>query len=176
MSPNELSQILPILTLAIIIEGVGLTLLTFLVLRSKGEAPVIEEVFTVYKDGRLLKHMSNKDGEHPDNDIFTGMMTAAQEFIKDSFASRDSSGLKKMELGKKRIIFERGDKIYMALVYTGDADNKMKKRIITSIDEIESKYNKVLKKWNGNISDLEGIEEHMIPLLEKGNHKSRNSV
>ena len=166
MTPEQLNQIMPMLILAIIIEGIGLTLLSFLVMRSKGEPAKVEEVFTVYKDGRLIKHVSGKDGEHPDNDIFTGMMTAAQEFIKDSFASRDSSGLKKIELGEKRIIFERGEHIYMALVYTGDADKKMKENINTTIDVIESKYKKILTKWKGDTGRLQGIEELIIPLLD----------
>lgn len=157
---------MPMLILAIIIEGIGLTLLSYFVMKSKGEPAKVEEVFTVYKDGRLIKHVSNKDGEHPDNDIFTGMMTAAQEFIKDSFASRDSSGLKKIELGKKRILFERGEHIYMALVYTGDADKKMKQDINNTIDAIESKYKKILTKWKGDTGRLQGIEELIMPLLD----------
>jgi OOP family OmpA-OmpF porin len=157
---------MPMLILAIIIEGVGLTLLSYFVMKSKGEPPKVEEVFTVYKDGRLIKHVSNKDEEHPDNDIFTGMMTAAQEFIKDSFATRDSSGLKKIELGKKRIFFERGEHIYVALVYTGDADKKMRENINTTIDAIESKYKNVLTKWKGDTGRLRGIEEIIIPLLD----------
>ncbi len=166
MTPEQLNQIMPMLIIAIIVEGIGLTLLTFLVLRSKGEPPQVEEVFTVYKDGRLIKHVSNKSGEHPDNDIFTGMMTAAQEFIKDSFATRDPSDLKKIELGKKRIFFERGEHIYMALVYTGDADNEMKESINETIDFIESKYKNVLKKWKGDTGSLRGIEELITPLLD----------
>jgi hypothetical protein len=166
MTPEQLNQIMPMLILAIIIEGIGLTLLTYFVMKSKGEPPKVEEVFTVYKDGRLIKHVSSKDEEYPDDDIFTGMMTAAQEFIKDSFASRDSSGLKKIELGKKRIFFERGKHIYMALVYTGDANKKMKEEINNTIDAIESKYKNVLIKWKGDTMGLEGIEEIIIPLLD----------
>jgi OOP family OmpA-OmpF porin len=163
---------MPMLILAIIIEGIGLTFLTYFVMKSKGEPPKVEEVFTVYKDGRLIKHVSSKDGEHPDDDIFTGMMTAAQEFIKDSFATRDSSDLKKIELGKKRIFFERGEHIYVALVYTGDADKKMKENINTTIDQIESKYKHVLTKWKGDIGRLRGIEEIIIPLLDTEDFES----
>jgi OOP family OmpA-OmpF porin len=163
---------MPMLILAIIIEGIGLTLLTYFVMKSKGEPPKVEEVFTVYKDGRLIKHISSKDGEHPDNDIFTGMMTAAQEFIKDSFATRDSSGLKKIELGEKRIFFERGEHIYMALVYTGDADKKMKQDIYNTIDVIEAKYKKILTKWKGDTGRLQGIEEIIMPLLDTEDNES----
>ncbi|UCE36764.1 MAG: hypothetical protein JSW00_14800 [Thermoplasmata archaeon] len=176
MTPEQLNQILPMLIIAIIIEGIGLTALTYFVLRSKGETPVIEEVFTVYKDGRLIKHVSNKNENYPDNDIFTGMMTAAQEFIKDSFATRDSSGLKKIELGKKRIIFERGDNIYMALVYTGDANEKMKDSINNKIEVIESKYGNILNKWKGDIGKLDGIEEIIKPLLDTDGTELEDSI
>jgi OOP family OmpA-OmpF porin len=166
MTPEQLEQILPLLIIFVIIEGIGLSVLTFLVLRSKGETPIVEEVFTVYKDGRLIKHICTKSENHPDNDIFTGMMTAAQEFIKDSFASRDSSDLQKIELGNKRIYFERGEHIYLALVYTGDADDKMKEKITDTIDAIETTYSKELDKWKGLIEKFDGIETHIKPLLD----------
>jgi len=87
MEPGDLGQILPLLVAAIIIEGIVLTLLTYLVLKSKGEPPVIEEVFAVYKDGRLITHVTGREEKHIDDDIFTGMLTVAQKFIQDSFNS-----------------------------------------------------------------------------------------
>ncbi len=169
MTPEQLVQILPWLVAAVIIEGVILTLLTFLVMRSKGEPPVIGEVFTVYKDGRLIKHVSYKDEGNMDQEILTAMLTVVQAFIKDSFGSRDSSDLKKIEFGRKRIFFESGKYIYMAVVYTGDINKKMRDRIMETIEAIESKYDEVLRKWDGKMGALGDVEEFTSPLLDAAN-------
>ena len=169
MALGYLEEILPFLIGAIIVEGIALTILTFFVLRSKGEPPVIEEVFTVFKDGRLIKHVSNKDQDNMDQEIFTAMLTIVQAFIKESFSGRDSSDLKKIEFGRKRILFESGEYIYMAVVYTGDATKKMRERITKSIEAIELKYVAVLKEWDGRMGDFSGIEEFTVPLLDTPN-------
>lgn len=165
MEPGDLGQIIPLPVAAIIIEGIALTILTYLVLKSKGEPPVIEEVFAVYRDGRLVTHVTGREGKHIDDDIFTGMLTVAQKFIQDSFNSRDSSGLQKIEFGKKRIFFERGEYIYLALVYTGDATKRMKDDLVNTINAIELKYADVLENWKGEIGELVGMEEQIRALL-----------
>jgi OOP family OmpA-OmpF porin len=166
MTPEQLVQIIPILIGAILIQGAALSILSYLVLKSKGEPPKIEEVFTVYKTGLLIKHIGNHDDDTLDNDIITGMLTAVQDFIKESFCDRDPSDLKKMEFGEKRLFLERGDYIYLAVVYTGDANRKMQEKITRIIDAIETIYRKVLYQWDGDLRRLKSIEEITRPLID----------
>ena len=166
MEPEHLVVVIPWLIGAIIIEGIALTLLTFLVLRSKGVPPIIEEVFAVFEDGLLIKHVSNRTEDDDNNLIISGMLTAVQNFINDSFHSRDSSDVKKIEFGEKSILFEREKNIYLAVVYTGDVTNKMRARIMDSIHAIEKEYGGVLDKWNGETSKLEGVQGLIEPLLD----------
>ncbi len=170
MNPEQLEQILPFLIGMILIEGGALTLLSYLVLKSKGEPPHVEEVFTVYNDGRLISHVSDKvyedDSEIPDEDIFTGMLTVVQAFIEDSFHSRDETDLKKLEFGKKTIMFKSGAHINLVLVYTGDATNKMHTAVVAQQNLIEETYKEVLKDWDGELEKLNGLEGLVKPLLK----------
>jgi hypothetical protein len=100
-----------------------------------------------------------------DQEIFTAMLTIVQAFIKESFSGRDSSDLKKIEFGRKRIFFESGEYIYMAVVYTGDTTKKMRERITKSIAAIELKYGAILKGWDGRMGELSKIGEFTVPLL-----------
>jgi hypothetical protein len=169
MTPEQLLQIIPILIGAILIEGTALAILTYLVLRSKGGAPKIEEVFTIYKTGLLIQHAGNHNDDHEDNDIFCGMLTTVQEFIKDSFGTRDPSDLKKIELGNKNLFMERGDYIFLAVVYTGDANRKMHERIKRTIKSIETLYRAVLDQWDGDLGRLKSIDQLTTPLIEVAN-------
>jgi hypothetical protein len=108
MTPEQLLQIIQLLIGAILIEGSALTILTYLVLRSKGEAPVIEEVFTIYKTGLLIQHAGNHSDDQTDNDIFCSMLTTVQQFIKDSFGSRDPSSSNQMDPCFQRNLWKQG--------------------------------------------------------------------
>ena len=166
MPSEQLIEVIPILIGAILIEGAALSILSYLVLKSRGKPPKIEEVFTVYKTGLLIKHIGNHDDDDLDNDIITGMLTVVQDFIKESFGDRDPSDLKKIEFGEKRLFLERGDYIYLAVVYTGDANRKMQERIKGVINSIETLYRKVLSQWDGNLNRLKSIDELTRPLID----------
>jgi hypothetical protein len=170
MDPEQLQQILPFLISIIMIEGGALTVLSYLVLKSKGEPPHVEEVFTVYNDGRLINHISDRvysdDDEIPDEDIFTGMLTVVQAFIEDSFHTRDETDLKKLEFGKKTIMFKSGEHINIVLVYTGDATKKMHVAVVDTQNIIEEKYKDVLEDWDGELEKLNGMEDLVKPLLK----------
>jgi hypothetical protein len=166
MTPEQLLQIIQLLIGAIIIEGTALTILTYLVLRSKGEAPVIEEVFTIYKTGLLIQYAGNHSDDQKDNDILCGMLTTVQQFIKDSFGSRDPSDLKKIEFGDKNLFLERGDHIFLAVVYTGDANRKMHERIKRTIKSIDTLYRSVLDQWDGDLGGLKSIDQLTLPLID----------
>ena len=169
MTPEQLLQIIQLLIGAIVIEGTALTILTYLVLRSRGEAPVIEEVFTIYKTGLLIQHAGNHSNDQADNDIFCGMLTTVQEFIKDSFGSRNPSDLKKIEFGDKNLFMERGDYIFLAVVFTGDANRKMHERIKRTIRSIETLYRAVLDQWDGDLGRLKSIDQLTMPLIDVAN-------
>jgi hypothetical protein len=71
-----------------------------------------------------------------------------------------------MEFGEKRLFLERGEYIYLAVVYTGDANKKMEKKIKGVIDAIETVYKKNLYQWDGNITRLKSIDELTRPLID----------
>ncbi|UCF08132.1 MAG: hypothetical protein JSW28_00090 [Thermoplasmata archaeon] len=169
MTPEQLEQILPLLIGTILIEGGALTILSYLVLKSRGEPPVIEEVFTIYNDGRLISHVSTApypdSDEIPDEDIFTSMLTVVQTFIEDSFHSRDETDLKKLEFGNKSIYFKAGKYLNLAVLFTGDATDKMSARISGTLNTMEEKYMRSLEDWDGELEKLHGMEDFVKPLL-----------
>jgi hypothetical protein len=169
MPVEQADQVLLLLVGAILIEGFALTILSYLVLKSKGEPPKIQEVFTILSDGRLLINVGAQEGSHVDDDIFAGMLTVVRDFMKDSFKSREATDVKKIEFGKKRIFLEKGENIFLAVVYTGDANEKMRKRIINSIEHIELKFKDVIEDWDGDLSQFEGLEDIVTPLLDTEN-------
>ncbi len=125
----------------------------------------ITELFLIYHNGLLLLHLSNKDidRDKTDADIISGMFTAVQDFVQDSFASNNVENedwsLKKFEFKNNNILIDRGDFLYIAVIYTGSPGKKLGIQLKKARTEIENKYKKVLKKWSGKMDQLSGIEK-----------------
>jgi hypothetical protein len=99
------------------------------------ERPLFEEqeykgfskLFAVYKTGMLLAETSTGE-EDLDADIFAGMFTAVQDFVRESFdqAVTQKAGLGRLEYGNMKILIEHGTQIFLTAVFTGEEHPDMK--------------------------------------------------
>jgi hypothetical protein len=127
----------------------------------------IEEAFVIYCDGRLIKHISTRPTESADKEVIASMLTAVQDFVKDSLKKKDGEFLGKLEFGKKtKILIERGNKIYLAIVLSGHDPDSLRANLEKTVIQVENKYKKSLDKWDGDISAFEGLDEKVIELIE----------
>ncbi|MFQ6106716.1 MAG: hypothetical protein ACE5QF_03900 [Thermoplasmata archaeon] len=126
---------------------------------------VVEDVFLVHNDGRLISHETRKYREEIDEDIFSGMLTIVQDFVKDSFRKRSEGGLKRLDFGKNMIVIERGPHIYLACVVSGEEPVFLPLHMVEVISEIEAEYGGILQNWSGMLTELEGIDEIIRKLM-----------
>src|SRR2546422_3019285 len=82
------------------------------------EDALIEDVFLLYNDGLLIKHETRRLKPDVDSDILSGMLTAVQAFVKDSFRSEDAE-LNEMTFGQMHILLGRGKWLILAAVIGG---------------------------------------------------------
>ncbi|MFQ5920089.1 MAG: hypothetical protein ACE5I4_08640, partial [Thermoplasmata archaeon] len=118
-----------------------------------------EDAFLVHADGRLISHQTRKIEDEIDEDVFSGMLTVVQDFVKDSFRARTKVGLRRLEFGESRIVIERGPDVYLAAVLLGEEPDLLSLYMVELINEIERKFGETLAGWSGLLSELEGIEE-----------------
>jgi hypothetical protein len=126
---------------------------------------VVEDVFLVHNDGRLIGHETRKFREDIDEDIFSGMLTIVQDFVKDSFRKRSEGGLKRLDFGGNMIVIERGPHVYLACVVAGDEPTFLPLHMVEVIGEIEEEYGGVLEGWSGMLTELDGIDEMIRRLM-----------
>src|SRR5437879_8874238 len=80
---------------------------------------LVEDVYLIHSDVRLIAHYSRKFREEIDEDIFSGMLTVVQDFVKDSFKSRSRVGMKRLDFGDSKILIERSPHTFLATVVFG---------------------------------------------------------
>ena len=126
---------------------------------------LVEDVFLIHSDGRLISHHSRKFREEIDEDIFSGMLTVVQDFIKDSFKSRTRLGIKRLDFGDSKILIERSPHTFLATVVLGQEPNLLPLYILQILKEVEDKYGDVLEKWTGLLNRLAGVDDIIKKLL-----------
>lgn len=129
------------------------------------DTTIIDEVFLMYKDGRLIKHFTRRLKPDIDQDILSGMLTAVQSFIKDSFKG-ETGDLDHMKFGRFQILVGHGRFITLAAVTMGDEVAPFRPQIIKAIDSMERDYEMPLRDWDGDVEDLNVLGRYVMDLID----------
>ena len=126
---------------------------------------IIDEVFLIYRDGRLIKHFTRRIKPDVDQDILSGMLTAVQDFIRDSFRG-ESGDLNHMQFGRFQLLMGNGRFITVAAVLMGDEIEPFRPQIIKAIDQMEADYEVILRDWDGDVEQLNVLGRYIMDLID----------
>jgi hypothetical protein len=159
--------------LAVIAAGLGGT--AFIVMRrvmargkpvaaakEKTSQAMIDDVFLLYRDGILIKHETRRLKPDIDTDILSGMLTAVQSFVKDSFRSEEGE-LDELTFGEMHILIGRGKWLILAAMVQGDGITEMRGQIEASIADMERTHPQEIESWDGNMT----IAKVLSPFIKK---------
>ncbi|MCK5614366.1 hypothetical protein KAR91_71530, partial [Candidatus Pacearchaeota archaeon] len=171
-----------ILTIILIIAILATILLLYAYQRGKYE---VEELFLVYgNSGNMISHNYQGEKELEDRDIMASMFTAVQDFINDTFVKgeavnkdtdRDEWRLDELKLGSNKILIERSMNAYLAVIFSGGSSNRLRRTVSKLLIKIESKYEKILPTWNGEVRELEGTKNILLDLI-KSEEKEKEEI
>ncbi|MFO7618311.1 MAG: tetratricopeptide repeat protein [Thermoplasmata archaeon] len=117
------------------------------------------ELFAVNDAGLLLAKVSSEGGGL-DADIFAGMLSAVQDFIRDSFGGsvNGHTGLGRLEYGSMKILIEHGQHVFLTAVVNGQEHPDMRDALRRTVRNIETGSAEVLESGSGKISELEPVQ------------------
>ncbi len=136
----------------------------------------IEEVFLIYRDGRLICHNTRRLKPDIDKDVLTGMLTAVQTFVKDSFAHEESGALNQLHYGNLKILIENGPRANLAVVVSGTEPASLRPNMRAMLEGIHSSYMKLLDDWDGDISRLRELKKRIGLLIPEERFRPRTIV
>ncbi len=124
----------------------------------------VEQVFLVHKEtGLLLCHVTSKEEDIRDPDLISGMLTALQDFVKDSFSTDQGDMLETMQVGEYTVRIEQGPAAILAAVVRGAPPVEVSNRLQNALERIH------LEKGT-DLTDFEGdtdVFEDCRPILEE---------
>ncbi|MCK4757125.1 MAG: AAA family ATPase, partial [Thermoplasmata archaeon] len=135
------------------------------------EQTSFDEIFLISKTGLLMNHLSNLEGEAIDEDILSSMLTAVQDFVKDSFGDGENmeqkGGLGRLEYQNKKVLLEHGNHVFMAAVVSGEEHPVMMKDLQTGLIGLESDFGDIIRDWDGDLDEIEGTSVILQAMTDK---------
>ena len=132
----------------------------------------VEELYLIYKDGRLVKNLSDVEVK-TDSDIMSGMLTAINDFVQDSFNTEGDLG--SIDYGNNKIILQRGNNSYLAAVIYGEVDKFFKGKMINAVRNIEN-ANPSMGVWNGDAETIVHTEHYLQPIIDETKQSTKEMV
>jgi len=122
----------------------------------------VEQVFLIHREsGLLLQHLVSERAVINDPDMVSGMLTAIQDFIADSFNVDQGEGLKSMALGELQVFIEQGPRAVIAAVVIGNPPSDLGVTLKEALETIHAELALPLAKYQG---DNTPFEEAYVPL------------
>ena len=146
---------------------------TSFLVKKRGKNFLVEAVYLVYNDGRLLaKSLSEK--QETDAEILTGMLSAVGDFVSDSLGTKGHLGT--MQHGDSTILIEQGKECHLAAITYGKPGKGLKKALKNQLSVIEDEYIKDLKDWNGDVSLFADCTTNLVKIILQSTAKSRSEA
>ena len=97
----------------------------------------VEQVFLIHrKSGLLLQHVAAKDSVLKDADMISGMLTAIQDFLSDSF-SQGGQDLETVDTGRFKLWLTYSPKVLLVAAVSGTAPAELRQVFRRALDQID---------------------------------------
>lgn len=111
----------------------------------------VEELFVVHKEtGLLIQHAAIAKHDNPDADVTSSMLTAIQDFARDSFGAEDNESLSNVTIGGQTIWIQDGPHAYLAAAIEGEAPNSLRVQLQECLEKTHRDYAKPLSEFSGD--------------------------
>lgn len=123
----------------------------------------VEQAFLIHAEtGLLLAHASAQDLNVADADLISGMLSAIQDFVHDSFRPSEGGTLRTFSVGEHTVQVEAGPRALLALVIRGQAPDTLLLKQQDTLETVHLEYASQLADFSGDSAPFASAR----PLLE----------
>jgi hypothetical protein len=127
----------------------------------------VEQVFLIHKPtGLLLRHVSAPHVRPADAEMVSGMLTAIQDFVRDSFRAPAGEALHTLEVGELNVWVESSPAATLAAVIRGQAPYEFRTVLQGALENIHREQSAALESLDGDASAFELAQPHLESCLQ----------
>lgn len=137
----------------------------------------VEQAFLIHREtGLLLRHVLAENAISKAPDVVSGMLSAIQEFIKDSFAINGEDTLDTLRLGELTVLVEYGPQAITALVVRGTVPGDLYSLLAETSETLHRQYARQFSAFNGDAAIFAGAETLLSDCLKaQRQHRQQRS-
>lgn len=137
----------------------------------------VEHLYLIDRESGLLIGECRGEGEsRMDSDAVSAMFSAIQSFVQDSFSGDSADRLTDFKVGAHTVWIAHGPHAMLACVLLGDAPEELKANLYDTLDAIRIQYASQLQNYDGDPSEFDGLQDHLLPLMQSQLRESEEDV
>jgi outer membrane protein OmpA-like peptidoglycan-associated protein len=130
----------------------------------------VEQVFLIHRNsGLLLQHVAAPPEQAPadtkDPEMVSGMLTAIQDFVRDSVSGAETENLEAVRMGDVGVVLAYGPDAIVAGFVRGVAPRKLSRVFQDALDGIEQKKAEALRAFSGDTSGFNSCRPQLEACL-----------
>ena len=127
----------------------------------------VDQVFLIHRDtGLLLHHVAAEGVVVPDQHVLSGMLTAIQDYVRDSFGAARDQTLDQFHVGEWTVWIEQGSQAYLAGVIRGTPPASLREKFRDVVDWIHAEQADALVAFKGDATLFETVQPHLKDCLQ----------
>jgi len=127
----------------------------------------VEQVFLIHKKtGLSLGHVVAPAIAMQDPSLVSGMLSAIQDFVRDSFHASQEQGINRMNVGDLDVWIEQGPYAIIACVIRGIAPRDVRVRMAEVLENVHREHAAQLDTFEGDTAPFAKVGEELSRCLE----------
>ena len=127
----------------------------------------VEQVFLIHKKtGLPLCHVVAPSAAMEDPGLVSGMLSAIQDFVRDSFHAPQGEAIAKLQVGEFEVWVEEGPQAVVAAVIRGMAPAAYRPVLVEAVERVHRKFAQQLQKFEGETGPFAAATDDLTPCLE----------
>lgn len=126
----------------------------------------VEQVFLIHKKTGLLLQQATADAAvMQDADMVSGMLTAIQDFVHDSFGGQNGQALDTLQVGDLTLWIEQGSQAILSAVIRGNTPQVFRSTLQATTDAIHLEYREALTSFRGDAAPFASTQPYLEACL-----------
>lgn len=131
----------------------------------------VEHLFLIHRaTGLLIAHVARDDTTTRDPQLVSAMLSAIQDFVRDSFDESGTGGtgsrsVDSLRLGDLLLWCEEGPSAFLAAVIHGSPPPMVRAKLNETLGQIHDQWHAPLEAFSGDTAPFEDVESRLRPCL-----------
>jgi len=127
----------------------------------------VEQVFLIHKKtGLPIGHAVAPAIAMQDPSLVSGMLSAIQDFVRDSFHAETGEGVNRLNVGDLDVWVESGPYAILAAVIRGVAPRSLRDRMAETLEQIHAEHAGQLNRFDGDTAPFTDVNKQLSRCLQ----------